>query len=209
MATGFAASSAATGRHSGSHGHAYDEWSRRNAADAANADNGNAGADWTESANESTTAASADAEDDAGSRVDESLMVVVDQDGSIGRWLCARTGGEWSPQSVSFGNVLNGRLIGAVMFDLFNGSSIAMHCAGDRGWLTREFLKRTFSYAFDFAKVKKIIGLVDSSNEKARKLDEHLGFKLEGTIKDAAPKGDLLIYSMTRPECRFIGKPGG
>lgn len=137
-------------------------------------------------------------------------MVVVDVDGSIGQWLCARTGGEYSPQCVTFGNVVGGKLVGAVMFDHYNGASMAVHCAGDGGkWITRDLLRAVFGYAFDHAKVNKLIGFVDSSNEAARKLDEHLGFTLESRISAAAPDGDLLLFTMTREQCRFLGDKHG
>ncbi len=132
-------------------------------------------------------------------------MIVVDQDGSIARWVCQRTGGVHSPvDSVAIGNVRNGRLAGAVLFDHYNKVSIAIHCAGDGHWMTRDFLGAVFDYPFNFLKVHKLVGLVDSSNTKARRLDEHLGFTLEATVKGCAPGGDLLIYTMNRQQCRFL-----
>ena len=70
--------------------------------------------------------------------------------------------------------------------------------------MNREFLWYCFYYPFEQLQVKKILGLVESDNAEARKLDEHLGFTLEATLKDAAPKGDLLIYSMTRDQCKWL-----
>lgn len=133
-------------------------------------------------------------------------MIVLDRDGSIGRWLCDRTGGEYSSQSLSLGNIIAGKLTAAVMFDNYNVASICIHVAGEGRWMTREFLRETFSYPFEFLKVKKLIGLVDSTNEQAKRLDEHLGFVLEARIADAAPKGDLLIYTMNRAQCRFLSE---
>jgi RimJ/RimL family protein N-acetyltransferase len=52
--------------------------------------------------------------------------------------------------------------------------------------------------------VNKILGLVESDNLEARRLDEHLGFHLEATLKNCAPSGDLLVYTMTREQCRWL-----
>ena len=130
--------------------------------------------------------------------------IVVDH--AIGPWVCERTGGVYTPSdSIAMGRIQDGVLLGGVVFDHYNLASIAMHCAGDGAWITREFLRKAFAYPFDQLKVNKILGLVDSSNEAARRLDEHLGFVIEATVKDAAPHGDLLIYSMTREQCKYLG----
>jgi hypothetical protein len=74
--------------------------------------------------------------------------------------------------------------------------------------MNREYLWYCFHYPFEELKVHKILGLVESDNLEAQKLDEHLGFTLEATLKSAAPKGDLLIYSMTRDQCKWLNLKG-
>ena len=95
-------------------------------------------------------------------------------------------------------------MVAGVVFDLYNGRSIAMHVAGEGSWLSRPYLRACFGYVFNQLGCIKAIGLVDSTNARARRFDEHLGFRLEATIADAGKYGDLLIYSMTRQECRFL-----
>ena len=131
-------------------------------------------------------------------------MIVVSHD--IGHWVAERTGGIYTPQnSHAIGRMDGSQIIGGVSFSEYSGRSIAMHCAGEGHWLSRELLFKAFWYPFSQLKVNKVIGLVDSTNTQAIKLDEHLGFVLEAVIKDAAPVGDWLIYSMTREQCRFLG----
>lgn len=100
----------------------------------------------------------------------------------------------------------NGELIAGVLFDYYNGASINMHVAAKPGrrWLTREFLHFCFWYPFEQLKVRRITGLVPASNRDARKFDEHLGFELEATLKDAAPDGDVLVYRLFRDQCRWL-----
>lgn len=134
------------------------------------------------------------------------MRLVYADDARVGPWVCSRTGGLYSPvDSATIGLERAGQLVAGVLFDHFNGRSIAMHVAGEgQRWCTRELRRAVFGYAFRFLGVAKVIGLVDASNERARRLDEHLGFRLEARIADAAPGGDLLIYSMTAAECRHL-----
>jgi len=131
-------------------------------------------------------------------------LIVVSHD--IGHWVAEKTGGIYTPQNSSaVGRVIDGQIVGGVSFSEFSGRSIAMHCAGVGQWINKELLFKAFSYPFNQLNVNKVLGLVDESNAEARRLDEHLGFVLEARIKDAAPGGDWLIYSMTREQCRFLG----
>jgi RimJ/RimL family protein N-acetyltransferase len=100
----------------------------------------------------------------------------------------------------------DGELIAGVTFDNFNGASICMHVAAAEGkrWMTREYLWFCFHYPFEQLGVKRITGLVPASNTVAQRFDEHLGFKLEARLKDAAPDGDLLVYAMFKDDCRFL-----
>jgi len=125
----------------------------------------------------------------------------------IGPWVCQRTGGQYFPDSGAraIGLLRDGVLVAGVLFEHYNGRSIAMHVAGEgKDWMTRDFLMECFRYPFVQLGVHKIIGLVDSSNKDARRLDEHLGFRMEAKIAGAAPRGDLLIFTMTREQCRFL-----
>lgn len=137
--------------------------------------------------------------------------IVADQSDVVGKWVCERTGGTYSPvDSSAIGLDEDGKLIAGVLFDHYNGASIAMHVAAEgKRWMTREYLHFCFWYPFEQLQIKKIIGLVDESNHQARKFDEHLGFQLETRIKGACVGGDLLIYTMTKDQCRFLGDKHG
>jgi RimJ/RimL family protein N-acetyltransferase len=132
--------------------------------------------------------------------------IVWDQPSRVGSWVCERTGGQYSPvDSAAIGLERDGALIAGVLYDHFNGASVAMHvAAAGPHWLDRAYLAACFAYPFLQLGVKKVLGLVDSTNAAARRFDEHLGFVIEATIRDAAPHGDLLIYSMTPAQCRYI-----
>jgi hypothetical protein len=136
------------------------------------------------------------------------VIVVGDH---VGEWVCERLGSIYNPAlSVSFGMERQGKLVAGVIFDGYNGGSIHMHVAGLGGhWMTREYARICFEYAFITAKVHKILGFVDSENLQAQRYDEHLGFAKEAVIRGAGRKGDLIIYSMTREQCRYLGAKNG
>lgn len=122
----------------------------------------------------------------------------------VGEWVAVRAGGRYhADASQAIGLEKDGQLIAGVIFERYNGESMWMHVAIE-GRLTPAYLKAIFHYAFIYCDVKKVIGTVTSDNVKARKFDENLGFTEEGRIKDAAPDGDIIIYTMSKDQCRFI-----
>jgi RimJ/RimL family protein N-acetyltransferase len=115
------------------------------------------------------------------------------------------TGGTRDEGAAAIGLEENGKIIAGVVYDGYNGAQVCAHIAGiGKRWLTRQFLWAIFDYPFNKLKVKRITGLVCSSNLDAQRFDEHLGFKYETRIKDGSPNGDILIYGMYRQDCRFL-----
>jgi hypothetical protein len=99
--------------------------------------------------------------------------------------------------------------VAGCFYEGWNGASILLHCAGEgKTWLNREFLWYVFHYPFEELKVKKILSPVESTNTECRKFIEHIGFSLEATLEDASPKGNLLIYSMKREDCKWLSLKG-
>ena len=122
-------------------------------------------------------------------------------------WVAERTGGTYYAGSgQGIGLEKNGALIAGVLYDNCNGRSVQMHVAATgKTWLNREFLWKCFDYPFNQLKVHKIIGLVDSENADALRFDRHLGFETEAIIKNAGRRCDMIILSMTKDKCRFLG----
>ena len=133
--------------------------------------------------------------------------VLTGHDEIFGPWLMERINGQWFPNRGSTIGLWEDGVgpIAACLYDSHNGASIVGHLSGvGRKWMNREFLWFCFHYPFEQLKVNKILGLVESTNLEAQRLDEHLGFRLEATLKNAAPNGDLLIYSMTKDQCKWL-----
>lgn len=91
------------------------------------------------------------------------------------------------------------------MYDWHNGASIYTHIAvADKRALGRDFLGAIFRYPFVQLNCLALIGLVAGDNAASMHLVVRLGFRLEHTIRDAHPSGELHIYTMRRNECRWL-----
>lgn len=100
----------------------------------------------------------------------------------------------------------NGELVAGVLYESFNGVNVWMHVAVAPGQkLTRKFIHYCFFYPFVALGCKRVSGYVEASNEKARRFDEHLGFRQEAVLKGAATDGgDVILYVMRREECKYV-----
>jgi len=119
------------------------------------------------------------------------------------RWVCERTGGTYDSHAVGIG-LMRETLVAGVVYDMFLGRSVAMHVAIE-GPISRAFIRKCFEYPFHQLGVQKVLGCVDSLNEKALRFDRHLGFVDEAVITGAGRQGDLVILSMTAAQCRWLG----
>lgn len=108
--------------------------------------------------------------------------------------------------AVGIGWRKQGALVAGVAYSDYNGVNMQMHVASDgtRRWLNREYLRVCFDYPFNQAEVQRVTGCVGEGNAKAREFIEHLGFERETRLSGAHPTGDLLIYCMRKPQCRWL-----
>lgn len=123
----------------------------------------------------------------------------------IGDWVAARLGTVYDPHGPDAIGLRQGEtVLAGVIYENWNGASIMAHIAV-AGPLTRRFLFAVFHYPFEVCGVRKIICPVPASNSRSRRLAEHMGFSVEATLADAHPDGDLLLYTLTKSACRFLG----
>lgn len=126
----------------------------------------------------------------------------------VGPWVASRVNTTWSPgSSRSIGWFCQEQgIIAGTLYEGYNGANIGVHIAAveGSGWANREFLHSIFHYPFEQLRCKRITGVVASSNAAARHFNERVGMRLEHTLKDAHPDGDLLLYVMYRGECKWL-----
>lgn len=93
----------------------------------------------------------------------------------------------------------------AVGFDGWVGKTCCMHTVIQKPeCLTREMVSETFEYIFNTCGMQCVLGLVDSTNTSAVKFDTKLGFKEVHRISQGGIDGDLIVFSMTRTDCRWL-----
>lgn len=137
------------------------------------------------------------------------MKVILDNANEIfGPWICNQLGTTWFPgRGVTIGLWDSDRgPLACCLFESFNGASVLVHIAAVEGrqWCNREFLWFCSYYPFEQLGARKVLAPVESTNLRSIKWTEHFGFELESTLKEAAPKGDLLIYSMMRDQCKWL-----
>lgn len=101
-------------------------------------------------------------------------------------------------------SIVRNQLMGAVLYTNYRGPSIEMTCAGEPGWLTRTHLREFFAYPFLQLGCRRVTGIVHRKNKHARKINERLGFKLEGVCRHGFENGDACVYGLTREDCKWI-----
>lgn len=98
--------------------------------------------------------------------------------------------------------------IAGVLYDTYNGVTIAAHIWIKKGAVpSRYWYAAIFDYPFNRLNISKLVGHVAGSNAAAMELDRHFGFIEEARIKDYSPQGDLVLYTMTRDQCRILNSP--
>lgn len=126
----------------------------------------------------------------------------------VGPWVFSRVGKPWGPEGrEAIGIMRDGEVLSGVVFEDYSGKAITIHIALDSPRAPiRKLLVAAAGYAYNQLGVRKVLAPVSSANERSMKFVMGVGFKPEAIIKDAAPDGDLLIFSMTREQCGYVPK---
>jgi RimJ/RimL family protein N-acetyltransferase len=133
---------------------------------------------------------------------------VFDKD-RVNEWVSERLGKRtWSGNGwQAIGIEAGGELVGGVVFDAIAvGERCSIHCVGTgKHWLTRNFLKEVFHYAFNVCKSNVVISPVDSDNAASIRFIKHIGFKELARVAGGAGANDLVLFTLHRADCRWIG----
>lgn len=127
----------------------------------------------------------------------------------VGPWVAKKVFGKFHPEdSEAIGLERRGELVAGVIYENWNGKSIVCHIAVE-GLMTPTYLAAIFHYPYVHCGVEKIICPVAESNDECIRFVRKLGFREEARLLDAHPDGSLLLFTMKREECRFIGERYG
>jgi RimJ/RimL family protein N-acetyltransferase len=127
-------------------------------------------------------------------------------DHSAGHWTAEQTKGKYfEANSQSIGLKQNGEFVAGVIYENWNRRTITCHIAIS-GRLTPRYLAVIFDYPFNVCDVKKIIVPVDATNSKSVNLVEKMGFTEEARIKDGMADGDMILYTLAKNDCKYLGE---
>ena len=98
----------------------------------------------------------------------------------------------------------NSEPYGVVGFERYTGDDVEVHVAGERGFLTRRFLRALAHYAFNDLGCARVTGRVPDFRPASLDVGLRLGFRHEGTLRRAHKGADFHILGMLREECRWL-----
>ena len=119
-------------------------------------------------------------------------------------WVAEKTGNIVHHKCVGIGYIIEGKIVAGVMFERWTGKDILGHQRVDKS-PPKGFWIACADYAYNTLKVKRITGLVDRGNARAIKVNYHMGYELEATLKEAGSEGgDLMVMVMWKEKCKIL-----
>jgi RimJ/RimL family protein N-acetyltransferase len=100
----------------------------------------------------------------------------------------------------------DGELVSVTGYNHFNGKSCHVHYFLKKGaYVPRRYVWFVHYYPYIQNGLNMMIAIVSSTNIAIIRLAKNLGYSYNYTIDNADMNGDLVIYTMTRDRCRFLG----
>jgi len=135
-------------------------------------------------------------------------QLVFDQSARVGEWVAERVDqrGSWG-DFYAMGVEQDGQIVAGVVINNYNGANATCHIAIDkRTKKLVELFQHVCNYAFNYAKLKRLTGMVPTNEPHIIAFDKHLGFEEEFVMKDGAPGADMMVLVMRPETCRWLRK---
>jgi RimJ/RimL family protein N-acetyltransferase len=99
-----------------------------------------------------------------------------------------------------------GKIVAGAVFDSFGPDACNVHWAIAKPMVLRHgFIEAICHHLFITCDRKRIFGLVPSTNERALKLDKHIGMTEVARIPHAMGEGvDYIVLTMTKADCLWL-----
>jgi RimJ/RimL family protein N-acetyltransferase len=126
-----------------------------------------------------------------------------------GMWTALQVGTFFVPGTEeAIGLKRRGEFVAGVIYEDWNGKSIVAHIAV-AGRMTPTFLWAIFDYPFNVCGAHKVICPIPADNVRSIALATNMGFRQEARLADAAPSGDILLFTLIKSNCRFLKERHG
>jgi hypothetical protein len=135
------------------------------------------------------------------------VRLIYDRTPELVRWAEARIpDARFRDDAVAIGIERNFSVVGAAIFDTFASSSCLAHFASDgsRTWLREPHavIPPILAYPFVQCRFRRLTAVVTVNNVRSLRLARRLGFKDEGVMRCASPRGaDVVVLGMLREDC--------
>jgi len=136
---------------------------------------------------------------------------IFDDKERVGDWVAQQVGqlSSWGGY-YAMGAEKNGELVAGIVFNNMTDSSATCHIAVSKPTkIFSELLDHGFVYAFKTCGLLRLTGMVEASNEKALRLDKHIGFVEEAVMEKAGTGGQDIIVLVLWPENYRRGRRNG
>lgn len=120
----------------------------------------------------------------------------------VARWVMEKVGA-YTEGMTALGWEVDGVIIAGTAFENYNGNNMFGHQRIDKP-PPRSYWFWVTDYMFRYLKCKRFTAAVEADNEKAIRLNKHIGFEIEATLKDAGRNGDLHIMTLWPEKCKML-----
>lgn len=128
------------------------------------------------------------------------MSASIVSDDRVVKFVSDLTGKAFCPPYTAMGIERDGKIVGGVLFNVFEGSDIHVSVAGS-GW-TRDFLRAVGDYVFGLLGCERMTAI--TSNELTATFVERLGGKHEGVLRNHFGPGiDGIVGGILRDEWLF------
>ncbi len=99
-----------------------------------------------------------------------------------------------------------GTLVGAALMDNWTNNSVQMHFLTKSAMVLKHgFIEAAFDIVFNEVGMKYVYGMVPGDNEKALKLNKHMGFTEKTRLENGWADGvDYIVMELKRENCRYL-----
>lgn len=113
----------------------------------------------------------------------------------------------WNGYYQAIGYEREGEIQGAVVYTNASPRNIVTSIVLEAP-LTRRFLYSVFWYPFVQLGVHRLTATVEEWNTKSLLFCKHVGFRVEGRLREAASDGgDVIMMGLLKKDCRFLKRP--
>lgn len=120
----------------------------------------------------------------------------------VARWVMDKVGA-YTERMTALGWEVDGVIVAGTAFENYNGNNMFGHQRIDKA-PPREYWFCVADYIFSHCGCKRFTATVESDNIQAIRLNKHIGFEIEATLKDAGHNGDLLIMVLWPKKCKML-----